>query len=222
MAGGKLLLISLFMGAFATLVAYAAAGPAFGGGALEVSIAIGGLAFYLTASAPRRMLYGQRVAQARDAVLLKEAASSLVIATGSRAKALLALRSRDSGVESYLEKARRGVLLGGSVDEIARSSASAMASYSAAAVFLGLADLNHPTTGSESEEVSGLAAASSLSRETKLPVFMTVCFFMPVVITLYSSFARVSAPLALVGLVIVQAIILDLTFQLCSGERARS
>ncbi len=218
----KLAAVSVLIGLGSVIPAYAASSPAFGRAAAGLGLAVGCLGFYLTLSTPRRILYSQRVSQAREAVILSEAVSTLAAAMGSKGRVLLALRSRDPEMQRSLDGAKKSVLLGSRVPEVAHASARGLASYSAAGVLVALGDLKRPPSDGDAEESSGLASAAALSRETKLPVFMTVCFFSPVVMVLYSSFARIADPSGLIGLVVLEAIVLDLSLQLCSGDRPRN
>jgi len=82
-----------------------------------------------------------------------------------------------------------------------------------------VASIGRVTFDSGDEESRGLASSSDLSRETKLPVFMTACFFTPIMLLLYAVFSHSYSGGSLAELIALEFIILDLTFYLSSGDR---
>ncbi len=192
------------------------------GGATAPALAVvGALVFYIVVSAPRRLLDAQRVAQARESVLLSAAATACLSVTGSRPKTVLLLRSRDEGISHMTTEIGRRVLLGARVPDALAASSGRLASYSAAASLQATALLGRKRFDAGDEETRGLASSSDLSRETKLPVFMTACFFTPIMLLLYSVFSHSYSSGSLVELVALEFIVLDLAFYLSSGEGGR-
>ena len=68
-------------------------------------------------------------------------------------------------------------------------------------------------------EAKGVASALALADESKLPVFVTVCFFTPILLLLLASFSSIWDPWSLAELLALQLVVLDIAFYLCSGER---
>jgi hypothetical protein len=215
----RLLLLGLSAAVVTAMACAAVAGDALGPATVEVDSVLGALVCYLVVSTPRRVLDSQRVAQARESVPLSVAGAAFLTATGSRSKCMLLLRSKDRELARALTNARRRILLGTPVDESATRASRGLASYSAASVLRSIADLESNISAAGGEESQGLAASSQLSRETKLPIFMTVCFFSPIVLLLYSAFSHISQPGTFAGLVALEVIVLDLAFYLCSSDR---
>jgi hypothetical protein len=202
-----------------TLAASEALGNVLGGATGPALVMIGALVFYAVVSTPRRLLDAQRVAQARESVLLSAAATACLNAAGSGPRTILVLRSRDEAISKALRRAGRGVLLGTRPLEALDESSKQVASYSAAAALREVASPGRKEYDAGDEEARGLASSSELSRETKLPVFMTACFFAPIMLLLFAVFSHSYGTGSLVELAALEFIILDLAFYLTSGDR---
>jgi len=213
----------LAVGASASLAAMVGASLALGGvmgeGTVPTLLVIGALVFYIVLSAPRRIVDGRRLAQSREAVILSAASLACLNVTRSRARTALMMRSRDPSLSKALKEIGRRVLLGSRVESAVSGSSSGLESYSAATALQGVAALTSRSFDAGDEETRGLSASSELSRETKLPIFMTACLFSPIMLLLYAIFSRTYAPQSLAELVALEFIILDLTFYMSSGEK---
>ncbi len=192
-----------------------------GGATAPALVVIGVVVFYIVVSAPRRLLDAQRVAQARESVLLSAAATACLSVTGSRPKTILLLRSRDPVISHTTTEIGRLVLLGARVPDAVAASAARLASYSAVGALQAVALLGRKRFDAGDEETRGLASSSDLSRETKLPVFMTACFFTPIMLLLYAVFSHSYSGWSLLELTALDFIVLDLVFYLSSGEGGR-
>jgi hypothetical protein len=138
--------------------------------------------------------------------------------TGSRSRTIIALRSREPYLSKTILDLGRRVLLGSPVESAVASASGRLSSYSAAAALRTIAVLSPRTFDAGDEENRGLANSAELSRETKLPIFMTACFFTPIMLLLYSVFSRAYSPESLVELVAFEFIVLDLAFYLSASE----
>jgi len=182
-------------------------------------LVVGALVGYIVLSTPRRLLDAQRGAQARESVLLSAEANACLSVMGSRSRMLVLLRSRDASVARALTGVARLVLLGTRVDAAVDSCASSLASYSATASLRGMATLNAGSLDESDEEARGLASSSELSNETKLPMFMTACFFAPIMLLFYAAFSHSYDPGSLAELAAFEFIVIDVAFFLSSAER---
>ena len=180
---------------------------------------VSGLVFYTVASVPRRLLDRQRVSEAREAVLLSASARACLEVTGSRPRTLAMVKPRDPVLARSLGGAVRMVLLGTRVEDALNSASAGLASYSAAATLRSLAALQPEGFESGDEETRGLAVSSELSRETKVPMFMTACFFAPIMTLLYAVFSHSFDAASLSELTALDFMIVDLAFYLSSGDR---
>jgi hypothetical protein len=215
----KITLLALVTAAGVAFAAGEALGDVLGGVTVPVLFVIAALMFYIVVSTPRRLLDSQRVAQAKESVLLSAAASACLGVSGSRSRTLLLLRSRDTVISQTISEIGRRVLLGAKVSDALSISSERLASYSAVASLSRVASIGRVTFDSGDEESRGLASSSDLSRETKLPVFMTACFFTPIMLLLYAVFSHSYSGGSLAELIALEFIILDLTFYLSSGDR---
>ena len=186
-----------------------------------MALAVGTLVFYFVLSAPRRLADSQRLAEARESPLLSASAAACLTVTGSRPRTIVLMRPRDPALKASLSEAGRKVLLGTRVDRALESSAQSLASYTAAAAVRGLAAFAPEGVEQGDEEAQGIALSSDLSRETKVPMLMTVCFFTPILLILYAVFSHTYGVADLAELASLEFIILDLAFFLSAAERNR-
>ena len=173
------------------------------------------LVFYITMSAPKRIVDATRVSQSKEAVYLASVSAASLRVIGSRNRLIMMLRSRDADIAKAVAGARRALLLGVRADEAAARASSGLASYSASQALLGIGrrSENYAEGGEESQ---GLEASEQMASETRLPVFMTVAFFAPIMLLLFAVFSHVTTPDRLAELVGVEVVILDLAFYILS------
>jgi len=217
----RLALAGLTTSALLTISADEVLGNVLGGATGPALVVVSALVFYAVVSTPRRMVDSQRVAQARESVLLSAAATACLDVVGSGPRTVLLLRSRDEVLARALSEAGRKLLLGASLTQAIGSSLGGVSSYSAAAALNEAAHMGRKDFEARDEETRGLANSSELSRETKLPVFMTACFFTPIMLLLYAVFSRLYGVGSLVELVALEFIVLDLAFYFGSGARGQ-
>jgi len=193
----------------------AALGEAAGPAALVVAA----LVFYMVVSTPRRILDRQRLSEAREAVALAASAMACLSVTGSRSKTLLTLHPRDQSSALAIRECAREILLGFPIGRATAESAKALVSNSAADALKGIASMKPEDFGSGDEESRGIEISTDMYRETKLPMFMTACFFSPIMLVLYSVFTHTYDPVKLVELVAFEFVIVDLAFFFSSVGR---
>jgi hypothetical protein len=192
-------------------------GGVLGATTLEVEGVVSAVVFYAVLTAPRRMAQAAAWSQARDAVLLSASAAACLEVTGSRAKTILALRSRDEGMAAALLSARRAILLGSRAADAMAEAASKLHSYSAANIMASLGAQEPGKLEEGGEESQGIVSSSALLRETKLPMFMTICFFAPILLVMYSVLSHVSGAQSYAELVALEVILLDLGYGVLSS-----
>lgn len=205
--------------AASALLAGLAVGGVLGGATTATLLVIALLVFYIVLSTPRRILDGQRVAQARESVLLSAAAKACLSVTGSRPRTLILLRPREAALARTVTEAGRVLLLGARVDVAVSQASPGLASYSAAAALRSVATLSSSAADAGDEETRGLANSSELGRETKLPIFMTACFFSPIMLLLFAVFSHSYDPGSLAELAAFEFILLDLAFYMTASDR---
>lgn len=186
-------------------------------GAAEIVVAL--LVFYIVVSTPRRLVDSQRVGQARESLLLSVASNACMIATGSRPRTLLLLRAGEPGLKKALADLGRSVLLGAGVEGAVELATKRLSSYSAAAILKGTVSLRPRIVDVGDQEVRGLMSSSELSKETRLPMFMTVCFFTPIMLLLYAVFTHIYSTDGLAELAAFGFVVIDLAFYLAASDR---
>lgn len=196
----------------AAMGAWGVVGGVLGQAGPEVVLVIAVLVFYIVVSTPRRLRDRERIAQARESVLLTAAAKACLGATGSRSRTLAALRPREKSIALAVSEAVRQILLGIRVEEALRKASRGLSSDSAASMMRSIAVLRSSSFETEDEETKGLAVSGSLLKETKLPMFMTVCFFAPIMILFYAVFSHAYDVVSLSELAAFEFVAIDLAF----------
>ena len=215
---GRVAAIAVGAAALATAMSYATLGNALGPAMTPVLLMVALVTFYGILSSPRRLLDRQRVAEAKEAVLLAAAANACLNVTGSRSRTTIVLRSRQPSISKALLHMGKQTLLGIPVEASVAGASDGTPSFSAASVFRRLAGPAPRAYEPGDEEVRGLDSSSSQSRETKLPIFMTVSFFAPIMLLFYAIFSHVYGVSSLTGLAVLEFILLDIAFYFSSGE----
>ena len=205
--------------AAAALATRLAVGDSLGQAAAPTTLAVAALVFYIVLSTPRRLLDGERVAQARESPLLVASAAACLTVTGSRPRTLMLLRARDPVLSSALAESGRRVLLGERIENALGSSTRGLPSYSAAAALEALASFEPRAMDRGDEEMRGLESSSELRRETRIPVLTTVCFFTPILLVLYAVLSHSYDPGKLGELAAFEFIVVDLAFYLSASDR---
>ena len=203
------------------MLTWSVTGDALGEARDAVALAVGALVFYFVLSFPRRLADSQRIAEARESPLLSASAAACLAVTGSRSRTIVFMRPRDPTLRAGMKEAGRKILLGTRADRALESSAQSLVSYTAAAVFRGLGAFAPEGVEQGDEEAQGLALSTDLSRETKVPMLMTVCFFTPILLILYAVFSHTYGASDLAELASLEFIVLDLAFFLSAAERSR-
>ncbi len=181
-----------------------------------MDVVVACLVFYLVVSTPKRLREAEAVSQSREAPALSVMASALLEATHSRTRTMLLLKSSDGTVEGALVRVRRSALLGEDLRAAVEQHAGSLASYSALNVIRAGATMPAKAIHEGDEEIQGLASASQLAEESKVPLFTAVSFFTPMMLLLYAVFSHLSGAAGLAELVAVQLVILDIAFHFSS------
>jgi hypothetical protein len=216
----RMVCLGLASSAFVGIAVWLALGDALGQAKTAIVMIIAAVVFYITVSSPRRLLDQQRVVQARESLLLAASAQACLTVTGSRSKTFMLIRPKEQALRAAVKEAGRRILLGTKIGAAVAASSRRIASYSAAVALQSVATTNAREFMGGDEESRGLAAASELSMETKLPMFMTVCFFTPIMIVLYAVFSHTYQPDRLVELGTFEFAVIDLSYYLSAAERS--
>ena len=217
---GRIAIVGLACSALVAFGLWSLSGDALGQAGTAVILGVALLVFYMVMTAPKRMLESSRVSQARESLLLSASAQACLMVTGSRSRTFMLLRPKEPSLAAAVREVARKVLLGnGVVGAVAESKG--VTSYSAAAVLRAAASMRAREYEAGDEESRGLAASSELGMETKLPLFMTVCFFAPIVLTLYAVFSHTYDPPHLFGLAVFEFAVIDLTYYFSSPDRGQ-
>jgi len=209
--------ISISSGALVYLTTRDVLGEASG----VLVVAVSAIACYLILSEPGREFETVSLWQAREAPLLAASAAVSLEATGSRAKTILLLRSEEEELAKVLEETKRMVLLGHAPSVVVSNNCSRIASEAASRALLSISTSDPGGIEDEGREVDSVYAASSLGEETKVPIFIAVCFFTPVMLILFAVMTHRTMPADLAELLALQFVILNLALAFSSLDRRR-
>ncbi len=217
----RLVAVGAAAGLVSALLLQEATGGVLGAGAPGLDLVVGLIVFYMVVSLPKRLVEASSLSQSREASSLSVMASVDFEATHSRSRTLLMLKSADPDISQALARVKKAILLGVPPSAAVNQSADLLASTSAADALRKAATMSPETMEEGGEENRGIVNALQLGEESKLPLFMTVCFFAPILLLLYAVFSRLEDPRSLLELLGVQLVVLDLSFHFTSSERRK-
>ncbi len=183
----------------------------------SVSLVLGAMAGagagYLISTGPRRTL---RVAAFRQTVEAPPFAASSNIylkSTGSRSKTFLMLRAEEPLLGSFLAEVRRRVLLGYDASSATAGARpeSHVFSESVKTVINSVVGVDGERIDQGGDELDGILNSGGLDEETKMPLFIAVSFFLPIMLMLFAAITKGTGPEAMAALVVLEVILLDLT-----------
>lgn len=167
---------------------------------------------YIVFTAPRRSIDRASFDQTVEAPSFAAASNIYLSSTCSRSKTLLLLRAEEPYLSSFLLRVKKKVLLGHDAPAATRDCMpqNYLFSESIRGVLNSIVGLSRTRVEEGGEELDAILSSSGLDEETKLPVFISVAFFLPIMLMLFSAMAKQITPLALGALFVLEAIILDI------------
>jgi hypothetical protein len=195
--------------------------PFLGQLALVLGAVVGLGSGYAVAAIPRRSIERSALEQARESPALAAAASVYLQSSGSKSKTVLMLRSEEPRLSAMLGELRRTTLLGmDPADSYARMGGKTE-SESVSKILGAVVRAQGERLVDEGEELEGMVLASLSKEETKFPVFLTISFFLPIMLMLLAALGHHTDPVAMVSLTFLELVVLDLALALSSTERKR-
>jgi hypothetical protein len=191
----------------------------------QLAVALGAIvglgSGYSVAALPRRSIERSALQQARESPALAAAASVYLQSTGSKSKTVLMLRSDEPRLSALLGELKRTTMLGiDPADTYARMGGKAE-SESVSRILGSVLRAQSERVADEGEELEGMVAASLAKEETKFPVFLTISFFLPIMLMLLAAIGHHTDPVAMASLTFLEVVVLDLALSLSSTERKR-
>jgi hypothetical protein len=195
--------------------------PFLGQLALALAAVVGLGTGYALAALPMRSMEWSALRQARESPALAAAASVYLQTSGSKSKTLMMLRSDEPRLSALLGELRRTTLLGfDPVDSYARAGGRAD-SESVSRILASVVRAQGERLADEGEELEGMVTASLAKEETKFPVFLTISFFLPIMLMLLAAMGHHTDLVSMVSLTFLEVVVLDLALSLSSTERRR-
>lgn len=191
-------------------------------GSVSVLVALfaGAGAGYLLSTAPRRALKMAAFRQALDAPSLAAAANIYMRSTCSKAKTFLMLRAEEPLMESFLIDVRRRLLLGYDASYAVKAAGPEghLFSESVRTVVGSVSGADRARVEEGADELDGMLASSGLEEETKLPMFIAVSFFLPIMMMLFAAMTKETGPAPMLALLVLELVVLDLAFSLSGSS----
>lgn len=177
---------------------------------------------YLVSTAPRRMVRLAAFEQTLEAPSFAASSNIYLKSTSSRSKALLMLRAEEPHLSSFLAEVRRRVLLGYDARSatLGARPESRVFSESARTVINSVVGVDRARVEEGGDELDGMLNSSGLDDETKLPLFVSVSFFLPIMLMLFAAMTKGTGPAAMGALVVLEVVVLDLTLAISGGSVA--
>lgn len=217
---GRVIVTVLVASILASAVA-AATHPLLGQFALVLGVVVAVGSGYSMATLPRRSLERAAVRQARESPSLAASAAVYLGSTGSKCKTVLMLQSDEPRLAAMLSEMRRATLLGVDPGESYAKAGGRAASDSVSRILASVVRAQGDRLSDEGEELEGMVAASSSREETKFPVFLTISFFLPIMLMLLAALGHHTGPVAMVSLAFLEVVVLDIALSLSTTERGR-
>ncbi len=168
---------------------------------------------YLVSTAPRRMVGKAGFEQTIEAPSFAASSNIYLKSTSSRSKTFLMLRAEEPRLRSFLFQVRRQILLGYDAPSAVQGARpeSHIFSESIRTVLNSVVGVGKSRVEEGGEELDGILNSSGLDEETKLPLFIAVSFFLPIMLMLFAATAKGTGLLAVAALVVLEIVILDIT-----------
>lgn len=178
-----------------------------------IAVMAGATAGYLAFTAPRRTVRTAAFRQTLEAPPFAASSNIYLKSTGSRSKTLLLLRAEEALLGSFLADVRRTLLLGYDAASAAKAARpeNRLFSESVRTVVDSVVGVDKARVEEGSDELDGMLNSSGLEEETKLPMFIAVAFFLPIMLMLFAATTKGTSPAAMAALVVLEVVVLDLT-----------
>lgn len=195
--------------------------PFIGQAAAVLGLVVGAAAAYTAAAFPKRALERSALLQAREAPTLAASGAVYLQGTGSKSKTVLMLHSDEPLLSSQLDDMKRQTLLGIDASGSLKSSVDRVQSESALRILHSIVRAQGERLQDEGEELESAIRSSVSGEETKFPVFMTIAFFLPIMLMIFAAMEHHADPVAIVSLAFLEIVVLDLALSISSTERRR-
>ncbi len=190
----------------------------------SVSLVLGAMAgaggCYIVSTAPRRSLRVATFEQTRDAPSFAASSNIYLASTSSRSKTLLMLRPEEKGLRSFMADVRRGILLGYDPPSAIQGAGpeGSVHSESVKTVLDSVLGVDRTRVDEGGDELDAILNSSGLDEETKLPVFIAVSFFLPIMLMLFAAMTKASGLASIAALAVLEVVILDIALSVSGSS----
>jgi hypothetical protein len=195
--------------------------PLVGQVAPVLGVVVGAASGYAVAALPKRSLERSSLLQAKEAPTLAASGAVYLQGTGSKSKTVLMLHSDEPMLHSVLEDMKRETLLGIDARESLRRSEGRVQSQSVLRILRSIVRAHGERLQDGGEELESVVRSSVSGEETKFPVFMTIAFFLPIMLMIFAAMEHHSDLVSIASLAFLELVVLDLALSISSTERRR-
>jgi hypothetical protein len=220
MSGPRLIVIAAVFGVCAAAGVFYLVRDFVGSAASLFSALIGIATTYYVLSEPKRQLEGSALAQARESPVLAASAMISLEVSKSRSRTILGMDCEELQMRRKLGELKKRTLLGQEVQVEDDDDAFFLPSESASRIIKSVCSFKKDESSIQGMEAEGILSASMLGEETKMPVMVALCFFLPIFMVIGASITHANGTV-LAQFVLFQLILLDLGLAFTSSERKR-
>jgi hypothetical protein len=214
-------LIVAAVAAAPALAVFAVAALFLGQLAIVLGVVVGAASAYTAAALPKRILEKSALLQARESPTLAASGAVYLQGTGSKSKTVLMLHSDEHLLSSLLDDMKRKTLLGFDSAETLERSERLARSESAGRILRSIVRAHGDRLQDEGDELESVVRSAVSGEETKFPVFLTIAFFLPIMLMIFAAMEHHTDPVAIVSLAFLEIVVLDLALAVSSTERRR-
>jgi hypothetical protein len=214
----KFLLFVVFFGLSIFFISLYISIHIFGGSAFLVSSVLGITAGYIILTEPLRIRRLSRILQSSETPLFSSFINVASIVSGSRTRPIILIDQKQFSFSQSIKEAKRAVLLGYSLE---KSLEVLEKNITSSSLLSALKTYRSKNRGSLAlyDEYTQQVLDSMLSYETKVPIFVAVVFFAPILLTFFVITAHLFSPVQLIYMILLDILIVDIGFLYSSSER---
>lgn len=195
--------------------------PLLGQIAAVLAAIVGALSAYTVSTTPRRYLERAALVEASEAPTLAASGAVYLHATASKTKTVLLLRSDEPQLSSVLSELKKDTLLGLDPQRSLQRLEHAVGSDSTLRILRSIVRAQGERLRDEGEELESVVRSSASGEETKFPVFLTISFFLPIMLMIFAAMEHHTSLISVASLAFLEIVVLDLALSVSSTERRK-
>lgn len=174
---------------------------------------------YIVATEPLRDARYKGLIQSSEAGIFSSFINTSNIVSGSRTRPILLLHSEDFSFSNELKEVKRFIMLGNSLETSFGRIEKRVFSSSLFSSITSYVSRSGRRRIEYEYEYSSYLSSSMIEQETKVPIFVAVVFFSPILLTFLSVIAHIYSTIELFYLFLLNLLLSDVAYFYSSTER---